>query len=141
MIFIIDRFVEENPPGKSPRTKYFFVSHSPPPHLDQIPKIKIFHMVTKEHPAVIEGRRWFIALDVIESEDSSDDASIYHDSAALYEDYGGGLVGTDVTEEVEYMKKVVRYSSLLSYMLKPYNLHTQVFENNRTAQEKLFRHM
>ena len=90
---------------------------------------------------MIEGRRWFIALDVIESEDSSDDASIYHDGAALYEDYGSGLVGTDVTEEVEYMKKVVRYSSLLSYMLKPYNLHTQVFENNRTAQEKLFRHM
>ena len=39
------------------------------------------------------------------------------------------------------MQKGLNSSSLLSYMLKPSKLLTQGFENNRTAQEKLFKHM
>ena len=39
------------------------------------------------------------------------------------------------------MKKSVKYSSILSYMLKPSHLLTQGFEKNRTAQEKFFKHM
>ena len=39
------------------------------------------------------------------------------------------------------MQKAVKYSSFLSYTLKPSHSLTQVFEKNRTAQEKLFKHM
>ena len=39
------------------------------------------------------------------------------------------------------MQKVLKSSLLLSYMLKLSHLLTQGFENNRTAQEKLFKHM
>ena len=35
----------------------------------------------------------------------------------------------------------MKFSSLSSYMLKPSKLLTQGFEKNRTAQEKLFKHM
>ena len=35
-----------------------------------------------------------------------------------------GLVGVGVTEEVEDMHKALEYSSLSSYMLKPYHLLT-----------------
>ena len=51
------------------------------------------------------------------------------------------LVGEDVTEEVEDMQKALKYYYLQSYMLKLSHLLTQGFENNRTAQEKLFKHM
>ena len=36
--------------------------------LDQIPEIKIFHMVASEHPEVIEGRRQLIAMYVLDSD-------------------------------------------------------------------------
>ena len=39
------------------------------------------------------------------------------------------------------MKKDLKYSSLLSYMLKPSNLLTHGFGKNRTSQEKIFKHM
>ena len=39
-------------------------------------------MVAKDHPEVIEGRRRLIAVDVLESEEAAEDASIVHDSAA-----------------------------------------------------------
>ena len=51
--------------------------------LDEIPKIKIFHMVTKEHPEVIEGIRWLIAVNVLDSEKAAEYDSIYHDGDAL----------------------------------------------------------
>ena len=57
------------------------------------------------------------------------------------EEYGVGLVGSGVTEEVEDMHKDLKSSSILFYMLKLYHLLTQVFENNRKAQEKLLKHM
>ena len=73
-------------------------------------------MVAKEHPEVIEGRRWLIAVDVFDSEEAAQDASIDHGGAALDEEDGGGLVGAGVTEELEDMKKAVKYSSLSSYL-------------------------
>ena len=39
------------------------------------------------------------------------------------------------------MQKALKYSSISSYTLKPYHLLTQGFGNNRTAQEKLLKHM
>ena len=62
-----------------------------------------------------------IAVDVLYYEGKADDASIDHDGANSGEENGSGLVGACVTEEVEEMHKTVKYSSLLSYMLKPSN--------------------
>ena len=42
---------------------------------------------------------------------------------------------------MEDIKKALKFSSLSSYMLKPSHLLAQGFENNRTAQEYLFKHM
>ena len=53
--------------------------------LDEIPKIKICHMVAKEHPEAIEWRRRLISVDVLESEEAAEDASIVHDDTALDE--------------------------------------------------------
>ena len=98
-------------------------------------------MVAKDHPEVIEGRRWLIYVDVLESEETAEDASIVHDDAAEIEEDGSGLVGGILTEEVQDMQKASKSSSLSSYILKPSSLLTQGFEKNRTAQEKLFKHM
>ena len=95
--------------------------------LDEIPKIKICHMVTKEHPEVIEGRRQLIYVDVIDSEEEAEDAAIDYDDAALDEEYGSGLVGEGVTEEVRDIQKALKSSSLSSYMLKPSHLPTHTF--------------
>ena len=98
-------------------------------------------MVAKEHNEVIEGRRRLIAMDVLDSEEVAEDASIDYDDAALDEYDGSGLVGAGVTEEVGDMHKYLKSSSLSSYMFKPSNILTQGFEKNRTAQEKIFKHM
>ena len=50
-------------------------------------------------------------------------------------------VTQSVTEEVEEVQQVLKYSSLSSNMLKPPSLLTQVFDKNKKAQEKLFKHM
>ena len=63
---------------------------------DEISKIKICHMVAKEYPEVIKGRQKLIAVDVPNSEDVDEDASIDH----FNEEDGGGLVGAGVIEEV-----------------------------------------
>ena len=57
-------------------------------------------MVANKNPEVIEGRRWLIAVDVIESEETADDAFIDNDYDALDEEDGSGSVGSCVTEEV-----------------------------------------
>ena len=54
-------------------------------------------MVAKEHQEVIERRRRWIAVDILDSEEESDDASIYHDGAASDEEDGSGLVREGVT--------------------------------------------
>ena len=108
---------------------------------DKIPKIKICHMVAKNHPEVIEGRQRLIAVDVIDFGGTAEDASIDHDDSALDEEGGIGLVGAGVTEEVVDIQKALKYFSLSSCMLKPSHLITQGFEKNRTAQDNLFNHM
>ena len=80
-------------------------------------------------------------MDVLDSEEASEDASIISDDADFDEEDRSGLVGSRVTEEVQDMQKDLNYSSLSSYMLKPYKLLTQGFEKNRTAQENIFKHM
>ena len=118
----------------------FFVSRSFF-SLDEIPKIKIYHMVAKEHPEVIEGGRRLINVDVLDSEEAAEDAYIVHDYADFDEEDGSGLVGASVTEEVRDIQKALKSSYLSSYMWKPSKLITQGFEKNRTEQEKLFKHM
>ena len=39
------------------------------------------------------------------------------------------------------MQKALKYSYIFSYILKPSHLITQIFDNNRTSQEKIFKHM
>ena len=63
--------------------------------LDQTPKIKICHMVAREHPQVIEGRRRLIDADFLDSQEAAKDGSIDNDGAALDEedDSGSGEAG------------------------------------------------
>ena len=93
-----------------------------------------------------------IATDVLESEEEDEDGSIDNDGSASDEEYdiGSGevgvrtgitLSGTEEVEEVEEVQRVLKYSSLLSYMLKPPSLLTQGFNDNKKAQETLFKHM
>ena len=77
----IDIFVEENHHGKSPRTKENVLSIISFSSLDKIPNIKICHVVANKHPEVIEGRQRLIAVDVLESEEAYEDASIDKDDA------------------------------------------------------------
>ena len=53
--------------------------------LDQIPKIKICHMVASEHSGVIEGRQRLIYTDVLDSDEASNGA------ADSYEEDESGL--------------------------------------------------
>ena len=69
---------------------FFYLIHF---SLDEIPKINICHMVVKEHPDIIEGRQRLIAVDVLDSEEVSEDASIDRVGSASDEEYGSGLVG------------------------------------------------
>ena len=80
-------------------------------------------------------------MNVIDSGEADENDSINHDGAASDEEYGSGLVGSAVIEEVEDMQKDLKYSSLLSYMFKPSHLLKQGFDNNRTSLEKLLKHM
>ena len=82
-----------------------------------------------------------IDVDVLDSEEADEYASIVNYDPALDEEYGSGLVEAGVTEEVVDMQKDLKSSSLSSYMLKPSNLLTQLFGENMTAQEKIFKHM
>ena len=50
--------------------------------VDKIPKIKICHMVAKDHPEFIDGRQRLIAVDVLDSEEAAEYASIVHDDAS-----------------------------------------------------------
>ena len=94
---IIDRFLKEAPPGKSPRTKENVMSLVRFCSLEKKPKIKICHMVAKKHPGVIAEKRRLIDVDVLESEEAAEDDSIDHDDADLDEEDMSGLVGAGVT--------------------------------------------
>ena len=82
-----------------------------------------------------------ISVGALDSKEVPEDSYINSYGAASNEKYWSGLLGAGVTEEVEDMQKDLKYSSLSYYTLKPYHLLTQVFDNNRPAQEKLFKHM
>ena len=79
-------------------------------------------MVAKENLDVIEGRQRVSDVDVLESEEASEDASIVYDGSALDEEDGSSLVWAGVTEEVKDMQKDLKYFSILYYMLKPSHL-------------------
>ena len=146
IMYVIDCFTTETPHGKSPWTKRNILSLIRFVTLDQIPKIKICHMVASEHPEVIEGRLWLIATDVLDSEESVEYGFIDIDGTYLDEvdDSGSGEadvitgVTQSVTEEVEEVHRVVKYFSLLPYMLKPPSLITQGFNQNKKAHENIF---
>ena len=61
-------------------------------------------MVASEHTEVIQWRRWFIVVDVIDSQGADQDGFMYDGGADLDEDYqsGSGEAGmsTGVTEVV-----------------------------------------
>ena len=59
-----------------------------------------------------------IAVDVLDSEEEYEYASIVHDDDALDEEDGIGLVREGVTKEVGDMQKALKSSYIWSYMLK-----------------------
>ena len=106
-----------------------------------MPKIKIFHILSKENLEVIVGSLQLIDVDVLDSEEAAENASIYHYGSALEEEYWIGLVGEGITEEVEDMQKALKSSSLSSYMLKHSHLLTHGFENNKKEQDNILKAM
>ena len=76
-----------------------------------------------------------IITEVLDSEDAAEDGYINSDFADSDKEDDIGLVEAgvrtcvtqSVTEEVEEVQRVVNFSSLLSYMLKPPSLLTQGF--------------
>ena len=90
-----------------------------------------------------------IATYVIEFDEADEDGSIDDDGADLYEEDESGSVEagvrTCVTEvgakEVEEVQQALKASSILSYILKPNSLFTQLFKYNNKAQEKIFKYM
>ena len=92
VVSIIDHFTAKNPNNKSLWAKQnvlyliHFVS------IEQINKIKIFHMVASEHPEVIEGRRRLIVTDFIDPRDPDMDGSIDDDGDDLDEEDRSGSV-------------------------------------------------
>ena len=98
-------------------------------------------MAAKKHPEVIEGRWRLIAVDVLDSEEAAEDDSIYHGDAALDEEDGSGSIGAGIIEEVGDMQEALKYSYLLSYMMKPSHLLTQGFGNNSIEHDNIFKHM
>ena len=90
--------------------------------LDQILKIKIFHIVVSEHPELIEGRRRFIAMNVPDPEESAEYGSIDYDGADSDEEYesgsreAGGSTGVAEvgTKEVENVQKYVNFFLFLT---------------------------
>ena len=103
-MYVIDRFTANTPHGNSLQTKQNILSLIRFVPLDQIPEIKICHMVASEHPEVIEGRRRLIATDVLDSEEAAEDGSIDNNGAASDEEdeSGSGEAGmkTGVTQSV-----------------------------------------
>ena len=60
-------------------------------------------MVAKEHPDVIVGIRRLIDVDVIDSDEAAEDASIDHDGATSDKEDESGLLGAGIPEDVEDM--------------------------------------
>ena len=84
-MYIIYCFTAEDPYDKSPwmKQKVFFIIHFV--SLDQIPKIKICHVVASEHHEVVEGRQRLIVTEVFDSEEAYGYGYIDNDGADSYE--------------------------------------------------------
>ena len=67
-MLIIDHFTKETHGSNSPYTSQLFCLSFLFYALDQIPKIKISHMVASKHTEVIKGIWWLIATDVLDPE-------------------------------------------------------------------------
>ena len=145
---IIDRLSTKTPRCKSTQINqknsliHFFT-------LDQIPKVKIWHMIANEHSEVIEVGQLLIATEVLDPEQADQDISIIHYGDLLDEDDDSGLgqagvrtyVAELVTKEVVEAHQAVKYSSLLSFMLKYTSLLTYGFVMNKNTHGKLFKQM
>ena len=109
--------------------------------LDQIPNIKICHIIVIEHPGVIEGRRCLIDMDAPDSEGAAEYGSIDNDGDSSDEEdesvlgQAGVIIGVtqSVTYNVEKVQQVMKYYSLSSYMLKPPSLLIHGFNKNKKA--------
>ena len=90
---------------------------------------------------MIEGKSWFIATYVPDSEEAAEDCSIDNHGDDLYEEDDSGSVEAGVrkcvtqsgTDEVEEVQMVMKYSSLSSYMFKHIYFLTQGFNKNKKA--------
>ena len=91
--------------------------------LDQIPKIKICHMVASEHTEVIEGRRRLISMDVLDSEEAAEDVSIDNYGAASDEEdesgsreagarTGSTQSGTEDVEEAQWVVNILLFCTI-----------------------------
>ena len=91
-MFIIDCFFEDTPLGKSPWTFLALIRSPSWPNTQD----KYTPYGSKGNVEVIEGRRWLIAVDVIEYEEAAEDSSIDHYGDALDEEDKSGFVGAGV---------------------------------------------
>ena len=88
---IIDCFAAETPHVKSPWMKENVISLIWFVSLDQIPNMKICHMVACQHPEVVEGRQCLIDTNIIDPEDTYYYGSIDDDDDALDKEDDSGL--------------------------------------------------
>ena len=89
-MYVIYRFTSDITHGNSLWEKRFFsLIHFIP--FDQIPKIKICHIVASGHPEAIEVIPRLIATDVLDSEEAAEDGFIDNYGAASDEEDECGL--------------------------------------------------
>ena len=94
-----------------------------------------------------------ITADFLEPEEASEYGAVYYHGDYSGEEEDGGLVEVGVitgvitgvtestTKEVEKLQQALKSMSLLSYILKPHSLLTQIFKDNNKSQENIFKHM
>ena len=80
---VIDKFLQEililSLHGKRFFCLSFFFN------LGQIFRIKICHIVTREHTRIIEGRRWFIDTEILDTEGAAEDGVVDNEGDNLDE--------------------------------------------------------
>ena len=95
-------------------------------------------MVARKQSQVIQGRRLFIVMDIIEPGEAYGGGSVYDYGSALDEEEKSSLGETGVstgltetgTKEVEEVQKDVKAISIPSYMLKSTSLLAYGFKDN-----------
>ena len=93
VVSVIDCFVAETPDGKFPWRNIVCLSFVF--YLDQITKIKIYHMIVIVHPKVIEGKEMVDFQKVFSLGEEADDGVVdnYWDALDKYGENGLGEVG------------------------------------------------